>query len=266
LVHRRSLGDAGGTGGLLHRAPAGDARRICLLQPAGLCARRGRPAGVAHRAGSRSGCFNNLAKITRETIAAWASVLASVGGFQADREMPPDGGMQERGGSFMRLSRRMGSPMNGWRCGPVRRIATCWRNTVTSISCSTHSLIAAVLTTCEALWMGVPVVTMPGETFASRHSASHLANIGLPDWVARDPPQYLARSRVARANDLTALAVLRRGLRPRMKASPLCDAPRFGRHLGTALRQAWHDWCTPPKQIKVFLVLSSEKRTPALSL
>src|SRR6516162_719308 len=47
------------------------------------------------------------------------------------------------------------------------------------------------LTTCEALWMGVPTVTMPGEIFASRHSVSHLSNAGLADWVAPDLPAYV---------------------------------------------------------------------------
>jgi protein O-GlcNAc transferase len=98
------------------------------------------------------------------------------------------------------------------------------------------------LTTCEALWMGVPTVTLPGEIFASRHSMSHLSNVGLSDWVARDVQDYVELA-VAKAADLAALAELRAGLRPRVKASPLCDAPRFGRNLGAALRHAWRVWC-----------------------
>jgi predicted O-linked N-acetylglucosamine transferase (SPINDLY family) len=98
------------------------------------------------------------------------------------------------------------------------------------------------LTTCEALWMGVPTVTLPGEIFAARHSVSHLSNAGLADWVAADLPGYveLAVSKVA---DLDALAALRCGLRAQVKLSPLCDAPRFGRSLGAALRHAWREWC-----------------------
>ena len=98
------------------------------------------------------------------------------------------------------------------------------------------------LTTCEALWMGVPTVTVPGETFAARHSASHLSNAGLAEWVAPDLAGYIDRA-VAAAADIDGLARLRAGLRARVKASPLCDAPRFGRSLGTALRTAWQDWC-----------------------
>ena len=98
------------------------------------------------------------------------------------------------------------------------------------------------LTTCEALWMGVPTVTVPGEIFASRHSMSHLSNAGLADWVASDVAAYIELA-VAKASDIEALPALRSGLRAQVKASPLCDAPRFGRNLGAALRLAWRDWC-----------------------
>jgi protein O-GlcNAc transferase len=98
------------------------------------------------------------------------------------------------------------------------------------------------LTTCEALWMGVPTVTLPGEIFASRHSMSHLSNAGLTDWVALDVETYIELA-VVKASDIPSLAVLRSCLRGQMKSSPLCDAPRFGRNLGAALRHAWRDWC-----------------------
>ena len=54
------------------------------------------------------------------------------------------------------------------------------------------------LTTCEALWMGVPTLTFPGETFASRHSASHMSNVGLSDWVVPSLAEYEDKA-VARA-------------------------------------------------------------------
>ena len=67
---------------------------------------------------------------------------------------------------------------------------------------------AGGLTTCEACWMGVPVLTCPGETFASRHSFSHLSNIGLTETIAGDRDDYVARA-VRLANDLLLLADLR---------------------------------------------------------
>jgi predicted O-linked N-acetylglucosamine transferase (SPINDLY family) len=98
------------------------------------------------------------------------------------------------------------------------------------------------VTTLESLWMGVPVVTMVGETFAGRHSASHLRAAGLADWVTPDTDAYVRRA-IAAAADLPALAALRASLRDRVEASPLRDADRFAHHLGAALQDLWHDWC-----------------------
>jgi len=91
--------------------------------------------------------------------------------------------------------------------------------------------------------MGVPVVTWPGETFASRHSLSHLAAAGVAGTVARDPGHYVEIA-AGLASDLPRLAELRARLRPQMAASPLCDGDRFARNLLAALRTAWREWCT----------------------
>ena len=96
-------------------------------------------------------------------------------------------------------------------------------------------------TTCEALWMGVPVITCPGETFASRHSLSHLSNVGLTETIARDLDEYVELA-VALAGDLPRLAALRAGLRERMAASPLCDGQRFAANLVALLRDVWRQW------------------------
>ncbi|MGH7087428.1 MAG: tetratricopeptide repeat protein, partial [Stellaceae bacterium] len=92
------------------------------------------------------------------------------------------------------------------------------------------------LTTCEALWMGVPVVTLPGRTFAGRHSLSHVMNVGLSQLAARDDDDYV-RIVAELARDLERLADLRRDLRPMMAASPLCDGARFARDFTALLRQ-----------------------------
>jgi predicted O-linked N-acetylglucosamine transferase (SPINDLY family) len=98
------------------------------------------------------------------------------------------------------------------------------------------------LTTCEALWMGVPVVTCPGETFASRHALSHLSNAGLTETIARDRAEYVELA-ASLAGDLPRLADLRARLRQQMAASPLCDGPRFADNLVNVLRGAWRRWC-----------------------
>ena len=98
------------------------------------------------------------------------------------------------------------------------------------------------ITTCDALWMGVPVVTCPGETFASRHGLSHLSNVGLTETIARDLDEYVDLA-VSLAGDLPRLAALRAGLRERMAASPLCDGKRFAANFAEILRGVWRRWC-----------------------
>ncbi len=98
------------------------------------------------------------------------------------------------------------------------------------------------LTTYEALWMGVPVITVPGQTFASRHSQSHLSTIGLPELVATDYEDYVRRA-VALANDTTRLRNLRAGLRNQMAMSPACDGDLFAEGFAQLLRGIWQDWC-----------------------
>jgi predicted O-linked N-acetylglucosamine transferase (SPINDLY family) len=97
-------------------------------------------------------------------------------------------------------------------------------------------------TTCHALWMGVPVVTCPGQTFASRQSLSHLSNIGLTETIARNLDEYVDIA-VGLAQDLPRLAKMRAELRPRMAASPLCDGRRFAANLMALLRNVWRQWC-----------------------
>jgi protein O-GlcNAc transferase len=96
-------------------------------------------------------------------------------------------------------------------------------------------------TTCEALWMGVPVVTLAGERFCARMGLSLLENVGLPELVARTADDYV---RIAQelAGDLPRLAALRASLRARMASSPICDAPRAARELERAYCAMWDAW------------------------
>ena len=86
--------------------------------------------------------------------------------------------------------------------------------------------------------MGVPVVTCPGETFAGRHSLSHLSSVGLTETIARNLDEYVELA-VSLAGDLPRLAALRAGLRDRMAASPLCDGKRFADNLASLLCGVW---------------------------
>jgi predicted O-linked N-acetylglucosamine transferase (SPINDLY family) len=82
------------------------------------------------------------------------------------------------------------------------------------------------VTTCEALWMGVPVITWPGKTFAGRHATSHLTNAGYEQFIARDLAEYVNQC-VGWSTRVEELAEIRSQMRDRMKQSPLCDAPHF---------------------------------------
>jgi protein O-GlcNAc transferase len=97
-------------------------------------------------------------------------------------------------------------------------------------------------TTCEALWMGVPVVSLAGRTHVSRVGVSLLSCVGLPELIARTPDQYIEIA-ANLATDLSRLAELRRTLRPRMQASGLMDAPRFARDVEAVYRKMWRIWC-----------------------
>ena len=106
-------------------------------------------------------------------------------------------------------------------------------------------------TTCEAMWMGVPVITLAGKIHLSRVGVSLLSNVGLNELIAGSTESYLDVA-TSLASSREKLATLRSGLRERMRASPLCDEPRFTRAFESALRDAWRTWCaatTPTKSI-----------------
>jgi predicted O-linked N-acetylglucosamine transferase (SPINDLY family) len=97
-------------------------------------------------------------------------------------------------------------------------------------------------TSLDALWMGVPVVTLAGRTAVARGGLSILRNLDLPELVAQSEDDYVAIAS-GLARDLSRLAKLRTTLRPRMEASVLMDAPRFARQIEAAYRSMWRQWC-----------------------
>jgi predicted O-linked N-acetylglucosamine transferase (SPINDLY family) len=96
--------------------------------------------------------------------------------------------------------------------------------------------------TCDAMWMGVPVVARLGASMISRQSAMMLQAVGMKELVARDDDEYVDIA-ASIALDLSRLHSLRRELRPAMAASPLCDAEGFADALMQRLRRVWHEWC-----------------------
>jgi protein O-GlcNAc transferase len=188
------------------------------------------------------GCFNNLAKITPLVIEVWAEILRRVPTARLilKTHQFSDGPTAD--------GIRADFAVLGIDCGRIELRGPSGHRAFMGEYGHVDFVLdpfpySGGLTTCEALWMGVPTVTLPGEIFASRHSASHLSNAGLSDWVAGSVETYVATA-VSRASDVPALAELRMKLRDQVRQSPLCDAPRFGRNLGVALRHAWHEWCS----------------------
>ncbi len=93
-------------------------------------------------------------------------------------------------------------------------------------------------TTCEALWMGVPTVTLAGDSMIARQGVALLSAAGLADWVADDPAEYV-RKAVSFGTDLVSLSTLRSSLRERIQATPLFDVRLFAQRLAEALAGIW---------------------------
>jgi len=97
-------------------------------------------------------------------------------------------------------------------------------------------------TSCDALWMGVPLVTLAGRSAVARGGVSILSNIGLPELIAASRDQYVQIAS-SLASDSSRLAGLRSSLRDRMRSSPLMDGQRFTREIESAFREIWRRWC-----------------------
>jgi protein O-GlcNAc transferase len=183
------------------------------------------------------GSFNNPAKFSPSTLDAWAAVLRRV---PASRLLLNYAGLDDTDVQD-RLRAHFGE-----RGVAAERIELEGRVPHAKLLANYHRVDLALdtqpfsgdLTTCEALWMGVPVVTCPGRPVAGRHSVSHLNNAGCPQFVAADTAGFVELA--ARwAGRLDELAVIRAGLREQVRRSPLCNAPQFARDLLSALQDAW---------------------------
>jgi predicted O-linked N-acetylglucosamine transferase (SPINDLY family) len=199
------------------------------------------PLPASERGGITFGCFNNAAKLTPEVIALWAEVIRSVPDSRLLLAAAALGGaaVRERIAAGFTAAGAERDRLEFQGTLPWTKLLALYNRVDIALDPFPYS---GGLTTCEALWMGVPVVTLPGETFASRHSFSHLTNVGLTETTARDRQDYIEIA-ARLAGDLPHLAALRAGLRDQMARSPLCDGPRFARNLIEVLRNVWRDWC-----------------------
>jgi predicted O-linked N-acetylglucosamine transferase (SPINDLY family) len=186
-------------------------------------------------------CFNNLAKMNDAVVALWARVLQAV----PESCLFLKTGQLEAANMRQSVAQRFAEHgIDAARLvleGPSPRAELLAAYNRVDIALDPFPYPGGT-TSAEALWMGVPVLTLEGDRFLSHIGESILQNAGLPDWIAADADDYVARA-VAHARDIPRLAELRHGLRQQVLASPLFDAPRFARHFETALRGMWAHWC-----------------------
>lgn len=185
------------------------------------------------------GSFNSFSKVTPQVIAVWLTILERVNG---SRLMV----LADRGGF---VERRLGELAQERGLDPARIVVVDRRPLKEYLQLLQLADIAldafpfnGHTTTCDSIWMGVPVVMLEGQTYASRFGGSVLANVGLESSIARNEEQYVDIA-VGLAQDLDALEKLRSELRPRMANSVLLDFAGFTRNVEAAYRQMWRDWC-----------------------
>jgi predicted O-linked N-acetylglucosamine transferase (SPINDLY family) len=186
------------------------------------------------------GSFNNPAKITPQVVEVWSRILARAAGARLVLKSHGFDQPSVRRHFAELFAARGIDPARLELLGPSphRELLEHYGRIDLALDPFPYN---GGLTTCEALWMGVPVITCPGETFAGRHSLGHLSNVGLTETIARDLEQYVEIA-VSWAKDLARLTAVRGGLRGRVAASPLCDGPRFAANLLARLREAWQRW------------------------
>jgi predicted O-linked N-acetylglucosamine transferase (SPINDLY family) len=196
----------------------------------------------ADRSGGRVtfASFNNLSKLTPRVIEVWSQVLKAVPDARLlIKAAGVEGSPRERLiGEFARHG------IAADRLELVGRIADLAQHfgkyNDVDIALDTFPYCGTT-TTCEAMWMGVPVVTLVGRTHMSRVGLSLLTQVGLTDLSAETVEQYVATA-TALANDLPRLRELRAGMRERMLSSPLLDGVGVTRELEMAFRQIWAKW------------------------
>lgn len=185
------------------------------------------------------GAFANLAKITAPVVELWSRVLKRI----PDARLIVAGrGLRPGDEEFLRRFAGHGIAAERLELLPYLSFPD---------YLAAHARVDVMLdtfpytggtTSCHALWMGVPLITMTGTTPPSRGGASLLGAVRLPGFVAASAQDYVELAAEVAANP-RKLATLRAGLRKRMLASPLMDAARFTQHLEAAYRAMWSAWC-----------------------
>lgn len=208
------------------------------------------PAPVEHKGHITFGSFNNLAKINGHVIRLWTRVMHAVPGSRLVLKSFVFSSEKARM-RFMEMFAKEG--IAGDRIDllmflpDVSSHLEIYREIDIGLDPFPYN---GTTTTCEAMWMGVPVVTLAGTAHVSRVGVSLLDSVGLDGLVARDEDEYV-RMAAELARDHVRLRGLRSSLRQRMLASPLADAEGFTRDLEASYREMWKRWCSARKSTKV---------------
>jgi protein O-GlcNAc transferase len=186
------------------------------------------------------GLFHNPAKVTDDVLRVWARILQAVPHANVTvkyKDWFKSGGLQERFRSGLELD---DSRLKFLTDDLSRREhLSLYRDVDLVLDPFPFS---GATTTFEALWMGMPVVTLPGKSMTSRWSASILSVAKLTELIAQSADDYVAKS-IALATDRDRLREYHGRLRERVAGSLLCDGERFTRHFERLLRALWRRWC-----------------------
>ncbi len=178
--------------------------------------------------------FNLFRKVTGRMMELWAQILAAVPGSRLVMitHANEDQRMRAIFAAAGVAPERLELVQRGRLIEYYQRLAK------VDIQLDTHPYNGHT-TTCDCLWMGIPVVTLAGGTSVSRSGVSVLNNVGHPEWIANTPDQYV-RIATELAGDVPHLAMLRRTLRSEMAGSPICDARQITRDLEGAFETMWN--------------------------
>jgi predicted O-linked N-acetylglucosamine transferase (SPINDLY family) len=234
-----SLTDPPGSEGLMVERPLRiDPCFLCYRPPREAPAVAQRPPGAPIVFGS----FSAIGKINDAVLEAWAAVLRGVPGSRLV--------LKNQSITQQPILERFRSAIASRGLDPGRLEALPWA-TSTPVHLAAYAGIDIALdtfpyngttTTCEALHMGVPVVTLAGQTHAGRVGLSLLTAVGMQQLVGREPGHYVAIA-VALASDRGAMATLRGALRERLRTSVLCDEGAYAARFGAAMRKIWRERC-----------------------
>jgi predicted O-linked N-acetylglucosamine transferase (SPINDLY family) len=188
------------------------------------------------------GCFNTVQKISDELLRTWAAILNSVEG---SRLLIKSNGLQDpllQEQLRQRIARAGLDPARAEILPPTKTQSEhlAWYGKV-DIALDTYPYCGTT-TTCDALTMGVPVVSRFGDAHARRVGVSLLTVAGLPELCVPDEQGYI-NAAIALAKNPARLAELHKALPAQVAKSPLCDQPAFAKRFGEALRQAWRELC-----------------------